>query len=280
MEMDPIEYLLKQSQKKISLSILINAHSRLSIIQMNKGSVSFEDIMQSLTLSITAEMSSNELNGYAGLIYEGCFVPFMSPKGPLLRLSKDILGNDANFLKAMLNTLYSRADGSNSSVLTEDFKQEASNFLKKSNSSNANLLFEIPAPTFEPTSPALSAGSAPGDSHLATKSSSSNSGGLFPPPGISSSSTASSANANGGVKKPNIGISSLAQQSMFNETDENKLMSIGAEIEKNEPIIRLLAHIRKAGMDILFPQVIHDKVSNHIFFSSPPPLRFLYSNAF
>ena len=46
------------------------------------------------------------------------------------------------------------------------------------------------------------------------------------------------------------------------ETDEKTLLSIGAEIERNEPIIRLLAHIRKAGMDILFPQMIHDKVSS------------------
>jgi hypothetical protein len=34
----------------------------------------------------------------------------------------------------------------------------------------------------------------------------------------------------------------------------------GVEIEKSEPIVRLLAHIRKGGMDILFPQISHDKV--------------------
>lgn len=34
----------------------------------------------------------------------------------------------------------------------------------------------------------------------------------------------------------------------------------GAEIEKSEPIVRLLAHVRKGGMDILFPQISHDKM--------------------
>ena len=32
------------------------------------------------------------------------------------------------------------------------------------------------------------------------------------------------------------------------------------EFEKSEPIIRLLAQVRKVGMDILFPQSVHDKV--------------------
>lgn len=34
----------------------------------------------------------------------------------------------------------------------------------------------------------------------------------------------------------------------------------GIEIEKSEPIVRLLAHVRKGGMDILFPQISHDKM--------------------
>ena len=33
------------------------------------------------------------------------------------------------------------------------------------------------------------------------------------------------------------------------------------DIEKSEPIVRLLADIRNDGMDILFPQTSHDKVS-------------------
>jgi hypothetical protein len=32
------------------------------------------------------------------------------------------------------------------------------------------------------------------------------------------------------------------------------------EIERNESIVRLLAHLRKEGMDLLFPQVVQDKV--------------------
>ena len=32
-------------------------------------------------------------------------------------------------------------------------------------------------------------------------------------------------------------------------------------VEKTEPIIKLLAHVRKVGMDIIFPQITHDKVN-------------------
>jgi hypothetical protein len=36
------------------------------------------------------------------------------------------------------------------------------------------------------------------------------------------------------------------------------------EFEKSEPIVRLLAQVRKVGMDILFPQSTHDKVRQNI----------------
>jgi hypothetical protein len=35
----------------------------------------------------------------------------------------------------------------------------------------------------------------------------------------------------------------------------------GIEFEKLDPIVRFLAQIRKYGMDVLYPQIIHDKVS-------------------
>jgi hypothetical protein len=37
------------------------------------------------------------------------------------------------------------------------------------------------------------------------------------------------------------------------------------EFEKAEPFVRLLAHVRKLGMDILFPQSTHDKVIESSF---------------
>lgn len=33
-----------------------------------------------------------------------------------------------------------------------------------------------------------------------------------------------------------------------------------ADIEKNPIMVKFLAQIRKSGMDILFPQIAHDKV--------------------
>ena len=35
------------------------------------------------------------------------------------------------------------------------------------------------------------------------------------------------------------------------------------DYEKSDPIVRLLAQVRKVGMDILFPQSTHDKVGAH-----------------
>ena len=37
------------------------------------------------------------------------------------------------------------------------------------------------------------------------------------------------------------------------------------DYEKSEPIVRLLAQVRKVGMDILFPQSTHDKILACIF---------------
>jgi hypothetical protein len=149
----------------------------------------------------------------------------MSPKGPVLRINRDIIGNDANFLKSILNILYLHSDG-NEYTLIEDFKQDASAFLKKNNTSFANQ--------------DLASNSTGGDqaSALAT---------VVPV-------------ASGIAQQPKKQPVVPSKPILSEETDEKTLLSIGAEIERNEPIIRLLAHIRKAGMDILFPQMIHDKV--------------------
>jgi hypothetical protein len=36
---------------------------------------------------------------------------------------------------------------------------------------------------------------------------------------------------------------------------------IEKEVENNDGVIRMLKYIRKGGMDIVFPQLLHDKVS-------------------
>ena len=36
-------------------------------------------------------------------------------------------------------------------------------------------------------------------------------------------------------------------------------------IERHDAVVRLLAHIRKSGMDIVFPQDLHDRVSVVVF---------------
>eukprot|EP01034_Spumella_vulgaris_P022618 gene22618-28755_t len=47
--------------------------------------------------------------------------------------------------------------------------------------------------------------------------------------------------------------------------DDHKQTASRIEFEKSEPIVRLLAQVRKVGMDILFPQSTHDKILACIF---------------
>jgi hypothetical protein len=39
-----------------------------------------------------------------------------------------------------------------------------------------------------------------------------------------------------------------------------------SEVERNDGVVRLLAYIRKGGMDIIFPQLLHDKVSEKKYY--------------
>ncbi len=46
----------------------------------------------------------------------------------------------------------------------------------------------------------------------------------------------------------------------YDGPEEHKYAPARVEFERAEPIVRLLAQVRKVGMDILFPQSTHDKV--------------------
>jgi hypothetical protein len=308
MELEPVEQFLQAGNRKFSFLMLINAHSRLSLLQMNKGNVSFEDIVQCLNLGSGPEVTSVELNAHAALIYEGALVPVLTTKGPLLRLSKELLANDANFLKAVITVMYAHGGGVEHPAI-EDFKIEATKFLKKSIStvssapseaiSNNNNQSFVPQSLSEsvennimnrPSSMSLggSTTTTGGDLSIQTKpmtTADSFSQSLqqqqqqqqplvpgrisaLPSPSVASQLYSSNVSSVSGMNP-----SQQQQQQMFNTNNPNFGAPVRrfsdpieeargpiSDIEKTEPIIRLLAHIRKEGMDILFPQIIQDKV--------------------
>jgi hypothetical protein len=310
MELEPVEQFLQAGNRKFSFLMLINAHSRLSLLQMNKGNVSFEDIVQCLNLGSGPEVTSVELNAHAALIYEGALVPVLTTKGPLLRLSKELLANDANFLKAVITVMYAHGGGVEHPAI-EDFKVEATKFLKKSISTVSsapseanNIQSFVPQSSSEsvennimnrPSSMSIggtTATTAAGDlSSLAIQTKPMTTADSFSqslqqqqqaqqqplvPGRISALPSPSVASQQQGPYSSNVssvsGIPSQQQQ-MFNTNNPNFGAPVRrfsdpieeargpiSDIEKTEPIIRLLAHIRKEGMDILFPQIIQDKV--------------------
>jgi hypothetical protein len=305
MELEPVEQFLQAGNRKFSFLMLINAHSRLSLLQMNKGNVSFEDIVQCLNLGSGPEVTSVELNAHAALIYEGALVPVLTTKGPLLRLSKELLANDANFLKAVITVMYAHGGGVEHPAI-EDFKVEATKFLKKSISTVSSAPYIqsfVPQSSSEsvennimnrPSSMSIggtTATTTAGDlSSLAIQTKPMTTAESFSlqqqqqqaqqqplvPGRISALPSPSVASQQQGLYSSNVssvsGIPSQQQQ-MFNTNNPNFGAPVRrfsdpieeargpiSDIEKTEPIIRLLAHIRKEGMDILFPQIIQDKV--------------------
>jgi hypothetical protein len=342
--MEPISDFLQQyvisSGKKIALPILVSTYSRLSLIQIQNNSVTFEDIILSLNLSTNygsaTDVSEQELTTYAGMIYEGCFKPALSAKGPILTLHKEMIGNDEEFLKAILHVIYDHLmktspgsstpvtpssttnegtkddrEGSNPSSppgeqreqqpsfypILEELITEANTFLKKSSGREGRLSIRDLFPRTSSTrTSSLSSSTTSSRERSCSKSS---------PTTVDNISNSSSQN-NSNQGSNNVSFSSslttsvvtspkpsspsdhqngtyYSSQSYSHQSttfgakgglaavslaDENTaLWNAGLEIEKNEPIIRLLAHIRKAGMDILFPQIIHDKVSSLVGFS-------------
>lgn len=215
--MDPVESFLTKGQK-FSLSVLISVHSRLSVVQLQKGSLLQEDILQNLRTA-GPHLNSIDINAYAALIFESIITPALTTTGHIkLQISKDIIANDKNFIVSILNVMYSKCSGPDHSIV-EEFKHEAVNFLKNTSDMTKPCATRPEEPRFEGFS------------------------------GLASDFVSERCAA-----KP---VSSIEQELL---PEEHKMLPSRVEFEKSEPIVRLLAQVRKVGMDILFPQSTHDKV--------------------
>jgi len=138
---DPIQSFLSGSSSrkpKLSLSALINAHARLSMMQMRKGNVSYEDIIQTLRLCLDGKTNDygdkleDDIDAYGGLLYAVVLTPvFRSGSSAsnqfLLQMKQDLLGNESAFIHTILKAIRDRTTAENPVVIA--FEKDASNYL-------------------------------------------------------------------------------------------------------------------------------------------------------
>lgn len=137
---DPIDVFLNQSQnKKLSISALINTHSRLSMMQMRKGGVSCEDIIQTLRLSLDGktgdcgERLEVDIDTYGALLYAAVLSPVFtrtsSPNQLMLQMKPAMLGNEIIFIKTILKAVKERALGGSQNPIVSILEKDAAAYL-------------------------------------------------------------------------------------------------------------------------------------------------------
>lgn len=183
-----------------------------------------------------------------------------------------MLANDANFLKGVITVMYAHGGGAEHPSI-EEFKVEATSFLKKSISTTNPAPVDAVAlnPEAEPQGRVASSGSfsLPNDTGLSVSKP------LAPAPEFKPANF-SPASLSVQGQQPQQGFPGSAfpapppginpqLAALRRGPPAPEPEPVLSEIEKTEPIVRLLAHIRKEGMDILFPQIIQDKVEKVFF---------------
>lgn len=255
--MDPVESFI-QSKQKFSLSLLINAHSRLSVIQLQKGCVTQEDTQQSLR-SPVQQLTGAEITAHAGLLFESIITPSISATGQVkLQVNKDIVGNDDAFIGAILGVVQTKCAGVEY-PLVEEFRREALTYLRslseplKAIEPAAFDSFSGLATEFLPERPNV-------PKHVQAKAPSPvlQAAPLPPPPQLQQLQQPQQQHQQAQLQQQTAPSATVE----YDGPEEHKYAPARLEFERAEPIVRLLAQLRKVGMDILFPQSTHDKVSH------------------
>lgn len=275
--MDPIEAFIK-SKQKFSLNLLVNAHSRLSVVQLLKGAVTIEEASFCFKCQITGpqQFSLVEIDAHCGLIFESIISPSISGGQVQLKVNKEVLGNDENFVNSILAALQKRC-GDGDYPAFDEFKRETQTYLRRLSDLAKGGPVSPPAPAvtnvtkapepalFEnvgglaanfmskPASKPYLVPSAALQAQIPIQ--------LPPPPHLQS--------AQQQQQQQSLSQQQAQQQQQhqapgveeYDGPPEYKYAPARVEFERAEPIVRLLAQVRKVGMDILFPQSTHDKVS-------------------
>lgn len=107
MEVSTLYSIFKDCPIPLALPIFINVHSRLSIVQMRKNEINYDDIVECVQITRNFEdgFKPEELHLYAGIIYEAVAKTKFSAHGPRLIMKKELIGNDENYFRELLRIL-------------------------------------------------------------------------------------------------------------------------------------------------------------------------------
>jgi hypothetical protein len=244
------------AKKCFSLFLLINAFYEIKKIAENNNDlcISFNEISNAVVKLSSSDVNSEDIKAYAGLLYESITAPCLKFSGPVLCLKSEIIQEGEKvFLNCLEKALKryeftSKQDNGNN----EDYSFTAEELRKEI------LRFLMLEDKFDPGQPSRSPVINNNDSVMSVS--------IFGSPLVPQRKIPVEINdVRSGVSLSHNdircqdfksfnginGVSFLQQRSQVNFSES---------VDQNDPITRFLAHIRKSGMDMLFPQVVHDKV--------------------
>jgi hypothetical protein len=291
LKMNPIQMYINQN-KSFSLPVLLNAFFRLSLLQMNQGSMSFADIQNSIEVVSDSKVSEEEESVYAGFIYESILVPCLTIDGPKLRMKQELVGKEKEYLECLLDrvTFYDSKFSASwspspppSSLV--NLRRDINKLLGKENHEDSALSLSSSSPPSSitlPSSTDQSNNGTNGDSENHGTNRDSENNGLsvtaetWLPEDLKSSHYEERVSADlEVVSDGNLTRfwNEPAQESVPETNERSPVMDVRPQVTDSssyfsDPINQFLAHIRKSGMDVLFPPVVHDKVSLLLFYSS------------
>lgn len=180
----------------------------------------------------------------------------MNSKGQIhLQMHRDLVGNDAQFVGCIVQFLLSKAAGKEYHTI-EDFRGEAIAYLQQKS--------KYPQQTVG--DPKYGSSSPDSNFHHGTRvyghdyNSATVSKGFYSNSLSHSSSGTIGTNSGGMNNSVGRKVSSRSVSVLLDPDLPDGKTSPRIDYEKSDPIVRLLAQVRKVGMDILFPQSTHDKV--------------------
>lgn len=225
-----------KSEGILSVSILLNLINRLVLTQMSVGEISFSNILDNFIVVIEPELSESEKMLYAGIIYEAVLKPVYRNGKPSLRIRDELIGNDALVVGSILRILQENKSPGDPATTINHIIKEMERFTSKTTvgQSTSEILKNVEDLQFlyerKPANPK--------DDSMELPTSVS-----FPL-------------TNEYFSNLNIG-----RESEWSVFQSNNHSSGGSQSDSNG-VVRFLAYIRKGGMDILFPQLVHDEVRN------------------
>jgi hypothetical protein len=264
--MNPIHRFVLQNNP-LSLPVLLNAFFRLSILQMTQGKLSFTDIRSSVGVASADKFHEEEQMVYAGILYETVLIPCLTEDGPKLCMIEEMVGKQKEFLECLFNrTMYYEkkmsTNGMSFSSL-ENLKGNIDKILKK----EELILSAVPLPSSSSFSSPACSSVVPHvtASRQLSEASYKCSGEPHPFDDSTYASPHAKDSRNELFASDEMRTEHTTQLCADYKTEQSLNINLppSAELDSSRsgPINQLLAHLRKSGMDILSPQVVHDKVS-------------------